>query len=178
MKRYPPGTPIATYPGFRLLPGGRSLVWLVVTRTVAVREERAEGRVTYFLEGARVEVANNTNALITTHFVTPLARVQIVPTETGTSLIIELREVVELEHSVAAGPHGSMVLMVEVPPSAMASHPQPSLPPPTEGSMDDAGYQAEPKGDSKGSGRASAKASASASFELGGGQKKRRKKRR
>ena len=180
---YPPGTPIATYPGFRMLSGGESLVWLSVSRAVPVRAERSAGRVVYSLEGARVEVRNNTNALVTTHFPSPVSRVQLVPTATGMQLVVELREPVELTHTVSSGPRGTMILRVEAPPSAVtpATVAVTTAPePPAVSAEGEASAEAEGSVAVSGEGRASARASASgrASVKVGKGERKKRKKRR
>ncbi len=184
IKHYPPGTPIATYPGFQMLAGGRSLVWVSVSHSVPVRVERAAGRVVYSLEGARVEVRNNTNALVTTHFVTPVARVQLVPTATGMQLVVELREPVELSHTVSSGPRGTMILLVEAPasatatPMAMGAAPAPAAAEePAERGIAAAG-SVSGSVEGRASESASASASASASVKVGKGERKRRKKRR
>jgi|GEM_PF-2500060 len=183
IRHYPPGTPIATYPGFRMLPGGQSLVWLSVSRAVPVRAERSAGRVVYSLEGARVEVRNNTNALVTTHFPSPVSRVQLVPTATGMQLVVELREPVELTHTVSSGPRGAMILRVEAPPSAaapVATVGTAAPEPPAVVAEDEASAEAQGSVAASGEGRVSARASASAraSVKVGKGERKKRKKRR
>src|SRR5216683_3180036 len=69
-----PDAPVATFPGFRLLPDGRSRIFVELSKSVTVDEHRADGLLTFTLHGAQVIVRNNKNALITTHFATPVAR--------------------------------------------------------------------------------------------------------
>src|SRR5262245_58761734 len=64
------GAAIATFPGFRLLPDGRSRIYVELTKQVSVDERRADGMLIYVIHDARVPVRNNRNSLITTHFAT------------------------------------------------------------------------------------------------------------
>jgi hypothetical protein len=113
--RYDPNAPNVTFPGFRLLPDGSSLIWVVVNQTVPVEERRAKGRVTYILKGAVIRIRNNTNPLVTTHFNTPVSRLRLVRDAAGAQLVIHLREDVSPTHRVVRGPRGLMVLQVRVP---------------------------------------------------------------
>jgi hypothetical protein len=110
-----PNAPLATYPGFRMAPDGTSRVWLRVTRSADVQVRRAAGQVTYVLGGVHVGVRNNTNALVTTHFDTPLARARLVRDRAGALLVLELREAAEPSHKVSTGPHGTMSLEITIP---------------------------------------------------------------
>lgn len=125
---FDPNAPIATFPGFRMLPGGRSMVWVSVDHQVPVQVHRAAGRITYVLSGAQVSIRNNTNALITTYFDTPLSRARLVPVKQGTEVVLELREKVEPSYKVLSGPAGSMVLQVTLPPPAGSFRPPSAAP--------------------------------------------------
>ncbi len=122
-KQYDHNTPIVTYPGFRVLGDGTSVVWVTVSRSVPVRAERARGQASYFLEGAHVQVWNNTNPLLSSHFPTPVTRTRLRPGETGARLVIDLREDVEPTHEVIEGPRGTMLLRILVPPGKSAPTP-------------------------------------------------------
>src|SRR5262249_31956389 len=74
-----PGAPVATFPGFRLLPSGGSRIYVELTKNVNVDERKTNGALVYTLHGAQVLSRNNKNALITTHFATPVARARLVP---------------------------------------------------------------------------------------------------
>ncbi len=117
---YDPNAPSVTFPGFRLLPDGSSLIWVVVNQTVPVEERRAKGRVTYVLKGAVIRIRNNTNPLVTTHFNTPVSRVRLVRDQAGAQLVLNLREDVSPTHRVVRGPRGMMVLQVRVPQATRA----------------------------------------------------------
>lgn len=110
-----PGTPIATYPSFRLLDDGSTRVTLEVTRKVAVTEHKAKGRVVYSFAGAAVPGSNTRLALPTGFFHTPVERVEAVGQGDGVDLVIELREDVQPTYRLLDTPRGSSVLQVDFP---------------------------------------------------------------
>lgn len=114
-RHFDPNAPIATFPGFRMLPGGKSEVWVNLSKSVNVQVRRAPGRVVYVLGGAEVTIRNNTHPLVTTYFDTPLARARLVPQKDGAELVLELREKVKPSYRVAVGPGGTSVLEVTLP---------------------------------------------------------------
>lgn len=110
-KKLDPNAPIATFPGFRMNADGSSQVWVHVTKKVNVT-----GSGTAFaLVGAQVNVRNNTNALVTEYFDTPLARAKLKADASGAQFVLELREAVTVKHRVVDGPGGSMMLYVDLP---------------------------------------------------------------
>jgi hypothetical protein len=115
--RFDPKAPLATYPGFRMLPNGTSRIWVQVSQSVDVQVRRAGGSVTYVLPGVNVGVRNNTNPLVTTHFNTPISRARLVRDRAGVLLVLDLREVAEPAHKVTRGPGGTMTLEVTLPPA-------------------------------------------------------------
>lgn len=125
---FDPNAPIATFPGFRMLPGGRSMVWVSVDHKVPVKVHRAAGRISYLLSGAQVSIRNNTNALVTTYFDTPLSRARLVPVKQGTEFVLELREKVQPSYKVVDGPHGTMVLEVTLPAPSKSFRPPSAAP--------------------------------------------------
>lgn len=110
-KKLDPNAPIAMFPGFRMLGDGSSQLWVHVTKKVNV----SAAATSFALVGAQVNVRNNTNALVTEFFDTPLARARLKPDATGAQLVLELRENVVVKHRVVDGPGGSMVLYVDLP---------------------------------------------------------------
>ena len=110
-----PGAPVATFPGFRLLPGGGSRIYVELTKNVTVDERRANGALVYTLRGAQVLSRNNKNALITTHFATPVARARLVPAGMDLDLVIDLRKAVEPTHQVVAADNGAVRLEIDFP---------------------------------------------------------------
>jgi hypothetical protein len=60
-------------------------------------------------------VRNNRNALITTHFATPVARARLVPAGSDLNLVIDLRKSVNATHRVVAGDNGTARLEIDFP---------------------------------------------------------------
>lgn len=115
------GPPVATLPGFKVLPGGCSLVRLEMRGDVAVTERRAPGRLTYVLSKVEVPVRTNRYDLPTEHFDTPVGRIQLVPAEGGAELQVDLRAPAKARASLRSS-HRGVVLTVrlrsaDVPPS-------------------------------------------------------------
>ena len=91
------------------------MVWVIVSKKVAVQVRRAKGRITYVLVGSAIRIRNNTHPLVTTHFNTPLSRTRLVPHQEGAQLVVQLREDAQPSHRVVDGPRGMMVLQVILP---------------------------------------------------------------
>ena len=140
-----------------------------------VSVERAKGQVSYALEGAHVQVWNNTNPLVTTHFRTPVARTKLNPGEAGARLVIDLREDVEPTHEVVAGPRGTMLLRIQVPPTTSQAVPAP-VESKAQKSMAGTAPDPEPDLDTTGEVSASASANVEAKASLSLSGKKARKK--
>jgi hypothetical protein len=113
--KFDPNAPLATYPGFRMLPDGSSQIFVSISKKVDVKVRKARGRVTYILPHVNVGVRNNTNPLVTLHFNTPMSQARLLPDKQGALLIVELREQAELAHKIVNGPRGTMVLQVSLP---------------------------------------------------------------
>ncbi|AKT41997.1 uncharacterized protein CMC5_062190 [Chondromyces crocatus] len=105
--------PVATYPGFRMLSGGSSRVFLQVNRKVDVVESKAAGRITYRLKGTHT-IQTNQYPLVTSFFPTPVGRVLLTPQGTDLDLVVELRVPSEAQHRVLETDQG-MVLQVDFP---------------------------------------------------------------
>jgi hypothetical protein len=110
-----PQKPLATYPGFRMMPDGTSQIWLRISKKVPVTMRQAAGRVSFVLPEVQIGVRNNTNPLVTTHFDTPVSRAGLTRGKDAAVLVVELREAATLSHRVIDGPRGTMVLVVEAP---------------------------------------------------------------
>jgi hypothetical protein len=83
--------PIATLPGFEETSDGGSRLFVALTQSVQVEERKAQGVITYVLKGAHINRYNNTNALVTVHFNTPVSRARLVPAGNDLHFIVELR---------------------------------------------------------------------------------------
>jgi len=106
---------VATFPGFRLLPDGKSRIYVELTKAVSVEERRAAAVLVYVIRDARVPVRNNRNALITTHFPTPVGRARLLSAGPDVELLIDLRQAASATHKVVAGENGGARLEVDFP---------------------------------------------------------------
>jgi hypothetical protein len=108
------GPAVASLPGFRVLPDGRSLVSLEVSGRVPVTQSIAAGRVRYHLAGVSVPARTNRFDLPTDFFATPVGRVRLYAADGGADLVIELRAPVRPTARVRQSDRG-VVLRVELP---------------------------------------------------------------
>ena len=86
------GAPVATLPGFEELAEGGSRLFVDLSAQVPVEERRAQGSVTYVLKGAQITHHNNTNALVTVHFNTPVSRARLVSSGNDVLFVVDLRD--------------------------------------------------------------------------------------
>jgi hypothetical protein len=110
-----PQQPDDMLPGFEELSDGGSRLFVEIMKTVPVDEHRAQGTITYVLHGMHVRLRNNTNALVTVHFNTPVYRARLVPKGKDTLFVVELRANVIPTWRVVPGKDGSSVLQVDFP---------------------------------------------------------------
>ena len=102
-------------PGFETLADGSSRLFIELTKPVTYETKAAKGTVTYVLKGARVSRRNNTNALVTVHFNTPVTSAQLVPHGHDLWFVVELRAPVQPSVSMDAGKEGGAVMHIELP---------------------------------------------------------------
>lgn len=107
--------PVATLPGFEMLPEGGSRLFVELTQTVPIEERKARGTITYVMHGARVTVHNNTNPLVTVHFNTPVAGARLAQSGRDLLFIVTLRADATPTWKVNPGKEGSSVLTVDFP---------------------------------------------------------------
>jgi hypothetical protein len=124
---------VATFPGFRLLPDGKSRIYVELTKAVVVDERRAAGVLVYVIHDARVPVRNNRNALITTHFPTPVGRARLLSAGRDVELLIDLRQAASATHKVVAAENGGARLEVDFPAGDYAPAPGLFEPPTAKG---------------------------------------------
>ena len=110
-----PAGPTATLPGFEQTADGGSRLFVQLTQAVPVEERRAQGSITYVLRGAHVRVHNNTHALVTVHFNTPVWRARLVPQGNDLLFIVDLRANAAPTHRMAEAPDKSSMLMIDFP---------------------------------------------------------------
>lgn len=110
-----PSGPIATLPGFEMLPEGGSRLFVELTKPVQVDERHARGKLVFVLHGAHVAVRNNENPLVTVHFNTPVTRARLVPAGHDLHFVVDLRAAVTPAWKTNAGKEGSFVLTIDFP---------------------------------------------------------------
>jgi hypothetical protein len=107
--------PVATLPGFEMLPDGGSRPFVEVTKTVSVEERRAARVLTYVLKGARIVYHNNENALDTKYFNTPVARARLFPSGRDLLFLVDLRADSTPAWRMVGGSDGIATLQVDFP---------------------------------------------------------------
>jgi hypothetical protein len=119
------GGPIAMSPGFAMLQGGKSRIFVEVSQKVDVTEQKAQGRIVYRIKGASVPLRNNRLPLLTGFFPTPVMDVRLVEQDNDVDLVIHLRQASTVEHRIVAS-EGGMVVQVDFP--AVKSFVPPPIP--------------------------------------------------
>ncbi|WP_437593104.1 AMIN domain-containing protein [Sorangium sp. So ce1000] len=110
------GRPVATFPGFRMLPTGGSRVFVQIQGgKVDVAESKAAGRLVYRLKGAGA-IQTNRFPIVTSFFATPVTQVQLVDQGNDLDMVIDLRTQTDATYRVIETDQG-MVLQVDFPPS-------------------------------------------------------------
>jgi hypothetical protein len=125
--------PTVNIPGFEQLPDGGSRLFVQLSQSVPVEERRAQGSITYILKGAHVRVWNNTNALVTVHFNTPVYRARLVPAGNDLHFVVELRAAASPAFKMNEAPDKSAMLTVDFPKGDFSQPPEPSAGQPATG---------------------------------------------
>jgi hypothetical protein len=115
--RRDPFGPVATFPGFRIMEGGSSRVFVRISSKVEVTEHRGQGQIVYRLRGAGVPSRTNRLPLDTSFFATPVSQVRLVPQGEDADLVIELRQASDARFRVEEQRDG-VVLVVDFPMAA------------------------------------------------------------
>lgn len=113
--------PVAQFVGFRMLPDGGSRVYVELSGRVQVSKREGENELVYTLKGARLSSANNKNALLTTHFATPVVKARLVPGTEDIELVIDLRAKTSPSHRLLRRDGESTQLQVDFPAESSAS---------------------------------------------------------
>lgn len=111
--RHAAAGPTATLPGFQELPDGGSRLFVQLTQSVPVQEQKAQGTITYVLKGAHVRLRNNTNALVTVHFNTPVSRARLVPRGNDLLFVVDLRANATPTYKIEDGKDKTATLTVD-----------------------------------------------------------------
>lgn len=82
---------VATLPGFEEHEDGSTRLFVRLTKNVPVEEQQGKGTLTFVLKGAHVRTRNNTRALETVHFNTPVVRARLVPKKGDLLFVVDLR---------------------------------------------------------------------------------------
>jgi len=82
---------IAMHPGFSQKEDGATRVYVDLSATAQVEEKRGAKQLTYVIKNARVPVRNNTRALETAHFNTPVLRAKLIQKGRDVWLVVDLR---------------------------------------------------------------------------------------
>lgn len=113
--RYRHTGPVVNMPGFEQTGDGGSRLFVQLSQSVPVEERKAQGSITYVLKGASPRVWNNTNALVTVHFNTPVSRARLVPKGQDLLFIIELRAAVAPTWKMNEGQDKTAMLAIDFP---------------------------------------------------------------
>ncbi|MDF2698269.1 MAG: hypothetical protein K0S65_6652 [Labilithrix sp.] len=102
-------------PGFEQTADGGSRLFVQLTQTVPVEERKAQGSITYVLKGASPRVWNNTNALVTVHFNTPVSRARLVPQGHDLLFVIDLRAAATPTWKITEAADKGAILTIDFP---------------------------------------------------------------
>lgn len=151
-----PSEAVATFTGFEMLADGGSRLFVQLSRSIDVGQEKGEARAAaaprkgkkarpaksdvvsrlrFVLKGTEVLNPMNEGALVTVHFNTPVVRARLVPSGHDLDLVIELRADVTPQMKLVAAKDNGAMLQVDFPPGAYlpagASAPPPATSDPT-----------------------------------------------
>lgn len=107
--------PVVNLPGFEQLPDGGSRLFVSLSSTVPVEERKAKGSITYILKGASARVWNNTRALVTVHFNTPVSRARLVPHGNDLHFVVDLRAAATPTWKMTEAQDKTSVLQIDFP---------------------------------------------------------------
>lgn len=98
-----------TFLGYRSLPGGRGVVFVQLSKPVAVEVSRAGQVVEYKLVGASVPLKNNKNPLLLRDFNSSALSAVLVPDKKAVRLVLTLRDAVSPVHRMVASGQGALL---------------------------------------------------------------------
>ncbi len=108
--------PTVSFPTFEMTPdGGSRLTVQLAGGAVNVTEHPAAGVMTYVLEGTRIDVGNDANALETYYYNTPVQRAKLRAAKKDAELIVWLRADVKPTQSRVNNPDGTTTLQIDFP---------------------------------------------------------------
>ncbi len=101
------GTPLVTYPGFRMLDAGQSRVFVDISGKPGMNESRTNTAITFHLSGVTVPEKVNRMVLPTGHFWSPVRAVRVVQAGDGADLVVELRVRSDYTTKMTPSPFGT-----------------------------------------------------------------------
>jgi hypothetical protein len=118
----PPGPDVSgkgrfvTFPGFELLPNGRSRVFVQTSAHIEPVITQVSGRFEIVLRDTKVHLRNNRRPLETEHFDTPLRRASVEQRKRDAVLVLEMKQRVDsVQVHVQPGEDGYFFVFVELP---------------------------------------------------------------
>ncbi len=90
-----------------MLDGGGSRVFVTLSKKVGVTEHKAQGKLTYRIQGVRVPTRTNRLPLVTTFFSTPVSRAELVERDGDVDLVIDLRTAAAAQFRVVENDKGA-----------------------------------------------------------------------
>lgn len=125
----PGETPVrVTWPGFQMLPDGRSRIFIQMTGLVSHQVSRTNRRVDVRLKNAKLPGSNNKRRLITRYFNTPVLETRLRARKGDVVVSLQLREAIEPVVSSETGPSGYRFLYLTFPAGKYVENAQ-TLPP-------------------------------------------------
>lgn len=113
--RYRKAGPVVNMPGFEPTADGGSRLFVQLSQSVPVEERKAPDSIVYVLKGASPRVWNNTNALVTVHFNTPVSQARLVPKGKDLLFIVDLRAAATPTWKMNAAEDKSATFIVDFP---------------------------------------------------------------
>lgn len=113
-------------PGFEQTADGGSRFFVQLSQSVPVEERKANGTITYVLKGASPRVWNNTNALVTVHFSTPVSRARLVPQGNDLLFILDMRAVASATYKIGEMTDKGAQLTIDFPKGDWLNAPAPA----------------------------------------------------
>jgi hypothetical protein len=102
---------------------GSATLRVELSKKVPVQKSVAGTEVRFFLEGARITIKNNKNPLLAQHFSTNVVSAEVVPSKTGVTVVLRLRQPVALEAQVVDQAGGASTVRVDIPALEKSSTP-------------------------------------------------------
>lgn len=109
--------PVVTYTGLRVHDDGSATLRVEISKRVAVQKSGSGTEVRFFLPGARITIRNNRNPLLAQHFASSIVSAEIVPSKEGVTVVVKLRQPLELSPQMVDQAGGASTLRVEIPAS-------------------------------------------------------------